>query len=104
MKREFRIHHSGRMIFCKLNMPEGNKMVPMVIFCHGYNGNCEGFNYHQEFLENIKAPINEGDTLGQLVYKYNGNLLGTVDIVASENIAKATLGSTLKTLWLQYLS
>ncbi|MGN0378026.1 MAG: D-alanyl-D-alanine carboxypeptidase family protein [Butyrivibrio sp.] len=59
---------------------------------------------NQEFLENIKAPINEGDTLGQLVYKYNGNLLGTVDIVASESIAKATLGSTLKTLWLQYLS
>ena len=52
MKREFKIHHSGRMIFCKLNMPEGNEMVPMVIFCHGYNGSCEGFNYHQEFLEN----------------------------------------------------
>ena len=42
-----------------------------------------------QLLENIKAPIKEGDVIGQLVYKLNGKEIGAVDIVASESIRKA---------------
>ena len=42
-----------------------------------------------QLLENIQAPINEGDVVGQLVYKLNGKEIGAVSIVASESIRKA---------------
>ena len=42
-----------------------------------------------QLLENLKAPINEGDLVGQLVYKLNGKEIGAVDIVAGESIREA---------------
>ena len=68
MKREFVINNRERMIFCKLNMPEGNQMVPTVILCHGYNGSCEGFTYHQEFLGKRKMASIAFDFCGGSVH------------------------------------
>ena len=42
-----------------------------------------------QLLENIQAPIQEGDVVGQLVYKLNGKEIGAVNIVASESVREA---------------
>lgn len=42
-----------------------------------------------EFIDKLKAPIKEGDVVGQLCYKYNGTLMGTIDIKSSVSIKKA---------------
>ncbi|WFR60034.1 D-alanyl-D-alanine carboxypeptidase [Anaerocolumna sp. AGMB13025] len=39
--------------------------------------------------DNVTAPVKENDKVGEVTYKLGGNKIGTVDIVASENIAKA---------------
>lgn len=43
--------------------------------------------------ENISAPISVGTKLGEVQFKSNGNLLGTVDLVATEDIEKYGLGT-----------
>lgn len=48
------------------------------------------------FEENLTAPINEGDILGRLVYRLNGQEIGSVDIVAAENIRKANFMDSFK--------
>jgi len=42
-----------------------------------------------QLLGNIKAPIKEGDVVGQLVYKLNGKEIGAINIVASESVREA---------------
>lgn len=42
-----------------------------------------------EFLDDIKAPIKKGETVGQLVYFYNGKAIGSVDIISAEDVKKA---------------
>lgn len=39
--------------------------------------------------DSVTAPVKENDKVGEVTYKLGGNKIGTVDIVASENIAKA---------------
>ena len=39
--------------------------------------------------ENIEAPVTKGDVIGTLEYNYKGNVIGTVDIIAADNIEKA---------------
>ena len=52
-----------------------------------------------EYITTPEAPIKKGDTLGQLIYKYDGEIIGTVDIVAAENVKKATYTDFLNNLW-----
>lgn len=52
-----------------------------------------------EYLDSPSAPINEGDVLGQLIYKYDGAPIGTVDILASESVKKAGYGDYIEMLW-----
>ncbi len=42
-----------------------------------------------KIFESVTAPINENDKVGEITYQMNGKKIGTVDIVATENIAKA---------------
>lgn len=42
-----------------------------------------------KIYEDIEAPIVKEDKLGEIVYSLDGKELGTIDIVASESIAKA---------------
>lgn len=44
-----------------------------------------------QLIENIQAPVKEGDVVGQLVYKLNGKEIGAVDILAREGVRKAKL-------------
>ena len=40
--------------------------------------------------ESVEAPIKEGDKTGEVVYYLNGAKIGSVDIVFSQNIDRAT--------------
>lgn len=57
------------------------------IFMNSYDSS--KISCHFELLENIEAPVNNGDTLGMLVYEYDGTPIGSIDIVAREDIKKA---------------
>jgi len=49
----------------------------------------------------IKAPVNEGDVVGEIKYYYNGELIGTINLVSEQAVRKAKFldyfGKTLKT-------
>ena len=51
-----------------------------------------------EFIENLKAPIKEGEVVGQLTYFYNNEHIGSVDIISNDNIKKADFGDYLSLL------
>lgn len=65
----------------------GYKNTFSYLFLDSYNA--EDITCHQEMLKDITAPVNEGDTLGMLVYEYKGSPIGSVDIIAMETIEKA---------------
>lgn len=46
--------------------------------------------------ENVTAPVSENDKVGEIVYQLSGKTLGSVDIVAAENINKATFKDYFK--------
>lgn len=46
---------------------------------------------HLTLPENVKAPVAEGDTLGELTAEYNGEILAQIPIVAGESVGKLTL-------------
>lgn len=39
--------------------------------------------------ESVTAPVKENDKVGEITYKLGGSKIGTIDVVASENIEKA---------------
>lgn len=49
--------------------------------------------------ENVKAPISEGQKLGYATYTLNDQILATVDIVAQNEVKKASLFSMTTTLY-----
>ncbi|MEF9940245.1 MAG: D-alanyl-D-alanine carboxypeptidase family protein [Clostridium sp.] len=51
------------------------------------------------FTEPILAPVTEGDILGYLVYRLNGEEIGRIDMVAIENVRKANFSDALKRVW-----
>lgn len=51
--------------------------------------NHEDISKELHINENIAAPVNEGDTIGTLDYYYNGEKIGSVNVISSENIEKA---------------
>lgn len=53
---------------------------------------------HFEILNNIEAPVGIGDSLGMLVYEYDGNTIGSVDIIASQDIKKAGYNDYIRQL------
>lgn len=56
-----------------------------------------------EFVQKPSAPIVINDIMGQLVYKYDGKIIGTVDILSTENVEKSGYGDYLKLLWKELL-
>ncbi len=52
-----------------------------------------------EYLDNLTAPIEKDEVIGQIVYKYNGVTLGTVDILASESVKEAKYGDYIGMLF-----
>lgn len=57
------------------------------LFTSPYDKN--SITYSHEYLPDIKAPITEGDVLGQISFYYNSDHIGSVDIVASESAKKS---------------
>ena len=55
-----------------------------------------GIEKESLFGEELSAPINEGDILGYLVYRLDGQELGRVEIVAAESVRRATFFDSLK--------
>ena len=48
-----------------------------------------------EMFEEIPAPVTTSDKIGEITYTYDGNILGKVDIYASNNISKAKFSDCL---------
>ncbi|MDY3917373.1 MAG: D-alanyl-D-alanine carboxypeptidase family protein [Candidatus Limivivens sp.] len=49
--------------------------------------------------ERVRAPIVEGDVLGEAIYRLNGKELGRVNILAAENVEEADFLHYLKKAW-----
>ena len=58
--------------------------------------NHEDISKELHINENIAAPVNEGDTIGTLDYYYNGEKIGGVNVISSENIEKADFLTQIK--------
>lgn len=58
---------------------------------------------HAEYLEDLEAPVQKGDVVGQLTYTYDGKFMDSVDIIASESIKKAGYGDYINSLWQCFL-
>ena len=55
--------------------------------------------------EPLTAPIKKGYVVGHIEYSINGRILGSVEVVAAENIKKMTFGySFKKVLYLAFRS
>ena len=54
--------------------------------------------------EEITAPINEGDKLGEISYSLNGETIATIDIVAKNSIAKIDLPHMLQYVFNSWIS
>ena len=53
--------------------------------------------------EVIKAPVAEGDAIGEAVYKLNGTRIGSVSILAAKTVEKAEYLDYLYRVWLKFL-
>ena len=49
--------------------------------------------------ENIKAPVKKGDVLGRLIYSYDGQKVGSVDLVATKDVKRSFTKMVFSTLW-----
>lgn len=55
-----------------------------------------------EFLDNIEAPVEKGQVLGQLTYKLGERVLGSVEIVAAQEMRRAGYLDYVKSCFWQY--
>ena len=53
-------------------------------------GNKNNITYELVINENINAPLKEGDVLGKVIYKLNGEVIGENNIYSTEEIGKIT--------------
>lgn len=51
----------------------------------------------------IKAPVAEGDAVGEVVYKLNGNRIGSVSILAAKSVEEAGYLDYLQQIWIKFL-
>ena len=51
---------------------------------------------------NISAPVSKGQKLGEIKYSLNGNVVGVVDLVAENDVAKISFGSISKKVFLNW--
>ena len=57
----------------------------------------------EEYADVLEAPVYEGDVVGQMVYELDGNILGTIDIVAADTVEKAGLGDCIRSTMMKML-
>lgn len=51
----------------------------------------------------VKAPIAEGDAIGEVVYKLNGSRIGSVSIQAAKSVEEAGFLDYLHRIWIKFL-
>ena len=56
-----------------------------------------------QMIEGIKAPINKGTKIGEAIYTYEGKEIGRIDILAQEDIKKASLNDTFRKLIIDWV-
>ena len=56
------------------------------------------------YPESVKAPVKEGEKIGEAVYTLNGELLGKNEIIAAETVEKITFFGLLAKLFGKYLN
>ncbi len=66
-------------------------------------GEASGITKEVEISELLTAPVEVGAQMGELIVKLNGTELARVPIVACETVEKASIGSALRTIWLNWL-
>lgn len=54
-------------------------------------------------LEQVEAPVDEGQKLGEISYQLNGTNIGSVAIVASKEVAKAVYKDYFIKIWKRFL-
>jgi len=54
-------------------------------------------------IDEISAPISQGDVIGKIVYSLNGTEVGQVNIVANEDVRQNTFKDYMKKAWKTYL-
>lgn len=92
---------------CSLYRDENPPVIPQIEVKGGIKGMVSGISENEftclfmngenlseitssvEMLSEVKAPVNQGDVLGQIVYTLGGKNIGSVDIVAAESVRKA---------------
>ncbi|WP_250277854.1 D-alanyl-D-alanine carboxypeptidase family protein [[Clostridium] colinum] len=56
-----------------------------------------------QMIEGIKAPITKGTKIGEAIYTYENNEIGRIDILAEEDIKKASLNDIFKKLMIDWV-
>ncbi len=56
-----------------------------------------------QMIEGVKAPVIKGTKIGEAIYTYEGNEIGRIDILAEEDIKKASLNDMLKRLIIDWV-
>ncbi len=54
--------------------------------------------------EKLQAPIKKGDVVGEVKYYLNGNEIGSVNVVAAEDVDKMTYGTALQDVMADFFS
>ena len=99
---------------------EPPQLEPMIV--HGGVMDSVGMKYQEEFTylglrgedfshvekevqleELVEAPVREGDVLGYLVYRIEGEEIGRIQILAAEDIEKAGFFDYWKKVWKRFL-
>lgn len=52
--------------------------------------------------DSVLAPVKKGDVLGSLEYRLNGQVIGSVDVVAAESVEKATITDYIASILRQF--
>lgn len=52
-----------------------------------------------EFQENLKAPMKQGDSVGKVTYTLQGETIGQMELVLTEDVEKKTWGDCLNAMW-----
>ena len=54
------------------------------------------FHYKELEIRQVKAPVKKGDVVGKAVYRLNGQEIGSVRLISSQEVRKAGYGDALK--------
>ena len=54
--------------------------------------------------ENVEAPVQKGDKIGEAIYRLGEEKIGSADIIAADDIAKAVFSDYLVDIFMRYFT